>query len=191
MFVLLLTGIQAGARSGLSTIVCGTLFLLSTLMSSFWAGIPDTGIATVLLVVGFLFFDSTASVDWKNTKEALPTFTTAIMTAFTCSVLNGAVIGTLMYVLLTITTDFSDNLVEVILKGFFRGWNWARDCMYTADDVDDIRLTSHSDEKCDDHKAFQKGEAVASVSRTVSCHSDGVATRHDSYHGKTYYQSSS
>lgn len=106
-------------------------------MSSFWASIPNTGIASVLLIVGFLFFDSTASVDWKNTKEALPTFTTAIMTAFTCSVLNGAVIGTLMYVLLTLTTDYADNLIESLLKGFFRSWNWARKCWYATDDEND------------------------------------------------------
>jgi hypothetical protein len=126
-------GIQAGARSGLSTIVCGVLFLLSSLMTSFWASIPDTGIATVLLIVGFLFFDHTSTVDWKNTKEGLPTFTTCIMTAFSCSVLNGAVIGTLMHVLLALTTDYADNMTERVMKSVFRGWDWVWGTCWSAD----------------------------------------------------------
>lgn len=127
------SGIQAGARSGLSTIVSGVLFLLSSFMTNFWASIPDTAISTVLLVVGFLFFDRTATVDWKNTKEALPTFTTCIMTAFTCSVLNGAVTGTVMFLLITLTTDCTENMTESLMKNVFRGWNWMRRCWQAED----------------------------------------------------------
>ena len=138
------SGIQAGARSGLSTIVCGILFLVSSLMTSFWSSIPDTGIATVLLIVGFLFFDHTATVDWKNTKQSLPTFTTCIMTAFSCSVLNGAVIGTLMYILLSITTDYAGNMTEKVVKTVFKLWDWLWTCWHgdvdnsTCHDIDEV-----------------------------------------------------
>ena len=152
-------------------------------MTSFWASIPDTGIATVLLVVGFLFFDHTSTVDWKNTKEALPTFTTCIMTAFTCSVLNGAVIGTLMYVLLTITTDYTDNVTETLMKGVFRGWNWAWDCWSASDGGEEDVVECHESEEGE-----RSGAATTLLLKSNDTNSPDYTCSHN---GETYYQSSS
>jgi hypothetical protein len=173
----------------LSTIVCGVLFLLSSLMTSFWASIPDTAIATVLLIVGFLFFDHTATVDWKNTKEALPTFTTCIMTAFSCSVLNGAVIGTLMYVLLTLTTDYADNVTETVLKSVFKAWRVLTSCWHTDADTD----TDVDELESRDEFVGLRHEAGGLLPATSSSASEttGLGLPDFTKFGEKYYQSSS
>ena len=45
-------GIQEGARTGLSAVVCGTLFLLSVFLAPLFAQIPATATAPVTILIG-------------------------------------------------------------------------------------------------------------------------------------------
>lgn len=51
-------GIRSGARSGLSVVVCGSLFLLSTIFSPLFAAVPTAGTSPILLMIGLMLFEN-------------------------------------------------------------------------------------------------------------------------------------
>lgn len=50
------SGIKSGAVTGLSTLVCGLLFLLSLYLAPLFASIPSSGTSPLLILVGMLLF---------------------------------------------------------------------------------------------------------------------------------------
>jgi AGZA family xanthine/uracil permease-like MFS transporter len=70
-------GIKAGAKTGLSTLVCGILFAIATFFYPVFAAVPATGTAPLLLMVGVLLFQNVKRIDWTNTKEAVRTSPTS------------------------------------------------------------------------------------------------------------------
>ena len=91
-------GIVDGARSGLSSCVCGVLFLLSYICIPIWDSIPICANAPVIVMIGFLLFENTAQIDWRNVKQALPVYITTIFCAFSYSILYGVLFGIFIYV---------------------------------------------------------------------------------------------
>lgn len=60
--------IVAGAKTGLSTVVCGFCFIISVFMYPLWASVPEAGTGPVILMIGVLLFENTARVNWLSTK---------------------------------------------------------------------------------------------------------------------------
>ncbi len=50
-------GIKAGARTGLSTVVCGLCFLLSLVFCPLFAAVPTSGTSPILLMIGMFMFE--------------------------------------------------------------------------------------------------------------------------------------
>ena len=50
-------GIKAGARTGLSTVVCGCCFLLCLLFCPLFAAVPTSGTSPILLMIGMFMFE--------------------------------------------------------------------------------------------------------------------------------------
>lgn len=97
-------GILSGARTGLSTLTCGLLFIISSFFYPIWSSIPIAGTAPVLLMVGVLLFKNNQRVDWENCHEALTIYITAIFTAFTYSIFHGVLFGGCIYIIMLIAT---------------------------------------------------------------------------------------
>lgn len=121
-------GILLGARTGMSSTVCGLLFCLSFFLYPLWAAVPDAGTGPVLLMCALLLFENAGKVRWGSTKEAVPTFITAIFSSFTCSVLYGVFFGSAMYIVMHICTGD--------LYAFLRIW-WLEYQGYDSLDRDD------------------------------------------------------
>ena len=111
-------GIVAGARTGLSTIICGLCFLASYVFYPLFASIPLAGTGPVLLMVGLLLFENTRKVDWRTIKEALPVFVTAIFCAFTYSILYGVTYGIIAHLVMF---AFSGDLYEFFKNAIHGG----------------------------------------------------------------------
>ena len=93
------TGISAGARTGLSAVVTGILFLMSLLLSPIFLAIPSFATAPALVLVGFFMLQSSASqVDWKDPSEGIPAFLTLIMMVLAYSIATGIAWGFVSYV---------------------------------------------------------------------------------------------
>ena len=57
-------GIKSGAKTGLSIIVCGLLFLVSTVFCPLFASVPNSGTSPVLLMIGMMLFENAGTASY-------------------------------------------------------------------------------------------------------------------------------
>ena len=85
--------IKEGAKTGLSTIVCGILFLLSAFFAPVFESIPSAGTAPILMMVGALLFQNVSRIEWGSITESVPAFVVLFFIPFTFSLIEGILIG--------------------------------------------------------------------------------------------------
>jgi hypothetical protein len=93
-------GIKAGAKCGLSTLVCGILFGIATFFSPVFAAVPAAGTAPLLIMVGVMMFGNSKRIDWTDYKVAVPAYCVLFFIPFTYSILRGVAIGYVIYIVL-------------------------------------------------------------------------------------------
>ena len=91
------TGISEGARTGLSSIVVGVLFLLACLLAPVAGIIPSGATAPALIIVGVLMIKGATDVNWGDFEEACPAFLTIAMMPFAYSISDGIGFGFISY----------------------------------------------------------------------------------------------
>ena len=82
-------GIKAGAKTGLSTLVCGVLFGISVFFYPVFAAVPAAGTAPLLIIVGVVLFANVKRVDWTEMRFAVPAYIVTFFIPFTYSILRG------------------------------------------------------------------------------------------------------
>ena len=108
-------GIKAGAKTGLSTVVCGLLFLISMFMSPIFQHVPHAGTSPVLLMIGTLLFQNVNRIDWSDIKDAAPAFCVLFFIPFMYSVVEGVLMGYYVYLLIGLCTgDIAHNCAEIV-----------------------------------------------------------------------------
>ena len=104
-------GIKAGARTGLSTIVCGICFFLASFFSPITREVPHVATAPLLLAVGVLLSQNTRRIDWNNVVDSFAGFCCLFFIPFTYNILFGVGFGYISFVFIGICTGFfSDDL---------------------------------------------------------------------------------
>ena len=93
-------GVTAGGRSGVTAIVVGLLFLLSSAAVPLIGVIPDAASAPALIIVGSLMMSSVAEINWADVAIAVPAFITILMIPLTYSIANGIACGFIAFVLI-------------------------------------------------------------------------------------------
>lgn len=101
-FVESTSGIAAGAKSGLASLVTGILFLLALVFTPIASLIPSCATAAALAYVGVIMMAGIVNINWKNIEIALPAFLTIMMMVLSYSISYGIAIGILSYVLVKI-----------------------------------------------------------------------------------------
>lgn len=97
------TGIIAGARTGLASVVTGLLFLIALPLSPIFTAIPSFATAPALIFVGLLMFSSVQKMDFTNdAASAASGFLSIIMMPLTYSIANGIMFGMLSYTIIRI-----------------------------------------------------------------------------------------
>ena len=91
------TGIGEGARTGLSSVVTGLLFLAAMFLTPLIHLVPFEAVAPALVVVGFMMVSQLAQIDWSDWGAALPAFLTFTLMPFTYSIANGIGAGMIAY----------------------------------------------------------------------------------------------
>lgn len=96
------TGITAGARTGLASLVTGVLFLLATFLAPIAGMIPSAATTPALIIVGVFMLKSAASntIHWDDFEEALPCFLAIAMMPFAYSISDGIGFGFISYALI-------------------------------------------------------------------------------------------
>lgn len=98
-------GIKAGARTGLSTCVCGLLFGVSAFLGPLFAAVPHAGTAPLLILIGVLLFQNTQRIDWADSRFAVPAFCCLFFIPFTYSLSRGVYLAFLLYITIGVFTD--------------------------------------------------------------------------------------
>lgn len=94
------SGVGEGARTGLASVVTGTLFLLSMVFAPLVAIIPSEAAVPALVLVGFLMMQQVKGIDWDDLDIAIPAFLTIVLMPFTYSITVGIGAGFLAYALI-------------------------------------------------------------------------------------------
>ena len=98
-FVESTSGVAAGGRTGLSSVVTGILFLLSLFLSPLFALIPSAATAPALIFVGFLMMKSVTTINFNDLTEGIPAFITIAVMPFSYSISKGIAWGMISYVI--------------------------------------------------------------------------------------------
>ncbi|MDA0143295.1 NCS2 family permease [Vibrio sp. RW] len=97
-------GVAAGARTGLSAIVVGVLFLAAIFLSPLAGMIPAYATSGALIYVAFVMMSSMQHIDWKDFTNGAPAAITALMMPLTFSIANGIALGFITYTVLKLAT---------------------------------------------------------------------------------------
>ena len=99
-FVESASGVAAGARTGLASVITGGLFLLSCLFAPIAGIIPSAATSVALIIVGVYMMANVKHIDWSDLEIAIPAFLTIIMMPFAYSISDGIGFGIIAYVLI-------------------------------------------------------------------------------------------
>jgi AGZA family xanthine/uracil permease-like MFS transporter len=109
------SGISAGGRTGLTSIVTAVLMLLALffnpLIKMVGAGVPVGEntflypiVAPALIIIGSLMLKNVISIDWDDVTESIPAFLTLLLMPLTISITEGIAFGFISYALLKLVT---------------------------------------------------------------------------------------
>ena len=102
-------GVEAGGRTGLTSIVVGLLFLFAMFLSPLASIIPTYATAGALIYVAILMLSGMEKLNWSSTAELLPALVIIVMIPLTFSIADGIALGFLTYVFLKIFNgDYKD-----------------------------------------------------------------------------------
>ena len=103
-FVESASGVAAGGRTGLTSLVTAICFAVCLFLSPVASIIPSAATAPALIFVGVLMMKNFAKVDMTDMRSAVPAFLTFAMMPLTYSIANGIGIGSISYVVITLLT---------------------------------------------------------------------------------------
>jgi adenine/guanine/hypoxanthine permease len=86
-------GVQAGGRTGLTSVVTGVLFLAMMFVAPYAQLVPLAATAPALIVVGGLMLLPLAEIEWDDAFVAIPSFLTVALIPLTFSIANGLAFG--------------------------------------------------------------------------------------------------
>lgn len=98
------SGVTAGGRTGLTSVVTGFLFLLAVFFSPLFLTIPTFAIAPALVTVGFYMMGSVVKINFEDMSEAIPAFLCIIAMPLAYSISEGIAIGVISWTLLNLIT---------------------------------------------------------------------------------------
>ena len=101
-FVESASGVGAGGRTGLTSVVTALCFVICLFLSPLASIIPSCATAPALIFVGVLMAKNFANVDMNDMRSAVPAFLALIMMPFTYSISNGIGLGAIAYVIISI-----------------------------------------------------------------------------------------
>ncbi len=104
------SGIAAGARTGLATIVTSSLFILALIFTPLLGIVPTYAASPALVMVGVFMFQNIKDIDFTDMKIAVPGFLTIIMMPLTYSISTGLCFGFISYVLMHIVAKETNKI---------------------------------------------------------------------------------
>jgi AGZA family xanthine/uracil permease-like MFS transporter len=93
------TGVEAGGRTGLTSLTVSALFLAALFFTPLILAIPSAATAPALVVVGVFMMQSVTEIDWQDFAIAVPALLTILVMPLAFSISEGIAVGFFVYVL--------------------------------------------------------------------------------------------
>ena len=98
------SGIEQGARSGLTAVVTGVLFLVALLFIPVVQIVPKYATAPALIMVGLFMVREVKRIDFGDLAEAFPSFIIMVMIALSYSISTGLAFGFISFVVINVVS---------------------------------------------------------------------------------------
>ncbi len=108
------SGVAAGGRTGLSSVVTGFLFLLAIFFSPIFCAIPGFATAPALIFVGFLMVSAIVGVDFEDLSEAVPAYLCMLAMPLMYSISVGIAIGVISYVIINLASGKAKKITPLM-----------------------------------------------------------------------------
>lgn len=107
-------GIEAGGRTGLTSVFVALFFLLSLVLYPIIECVPMAAVCPVLILIGVSMIENIGSIEWKNYMIAIPAFFCIIMMCFAYSISTGIEFGFIFYSIINIYTGNAKKVSPII-----------------------------------------------------------------------------
>ena len=109
------SGIAEGGRTGMTSFVAGSLFLLALFLSPIFLAIPSFATAPALIMVGFLMMQQVTKIDWNDDMlNAVSAYITIFSMAFMYSISEGICFGVISYTILHLLSGQSSKVTPLM-----------------------------------------------------------------------------
>ena len=109
-----ITGVQAGGRTGLTSLVVAGFFVLALFFWPVFVIVPPQATAPALVLVGVLMMQGLGRIDLTDLSNALPIVLTLLVTVLTNNLINGMALGTLSLILILVFTGRAREISGVV-----------------------------------------------------------------------------
>jgi AGZA family xanthine/uracil permease-like MFS transporter len=109
-----ITGVQAGGRTGLTSITVAALFVLALFFWPILVIVPPQATAPALVLVGVLMMQGLAKIDLTDLSNAIPIVLTLLVTVLTNNLINGMALGTLSLIMILIATGRAKEISGIV-----------------------------------------------------------------------------
>jgi len=107
-------GIEAGGRTGLTSVFTAILFALCILVAPIVGIIPAAATAPALIVVGIMMVASFKEINWTDFAEAVPVFFAGVLMALSYNISMGIAFGFIFFVIVKLFTKKAKEIHPIV-----------------------------------------------------------------------------
>lgn len=107
-------GIEAGGRTGLTSVFTALLFFLCIFISPIVGIVPSAATAPALIVVGIMMLASFKEISWDQLEEAVPAFFAGVLMALAYSISTGIALGFIFYIIVKVSRQKAKEIHPVL-----------------------------------------------------------------------------
>ena len=107
-------GIEAGGRTGLTSVFTAVLFLLCIVISPIVGVIPAAATAPALVIVGVMMLASFKDINWSDFSEAIPAFFASVLMALAYNISIGIAFGFIFYIVVKLCKKEAKDIHPIV-----------------------------------------------------------------------------
>ncbi len=107
-------GIEAGGRTGLTSVFIALLFILALFLYPIIAAVPMAAVAPILILIGVSMLENIGSIDWKDLGFAIPAFFVIVMMPLSYSITTGIEFGFIFYSIVSLCNHKGKEVSPII-----------------------------------------------------------------------------
>ena len=107
-------GIEAGGRTGLTSVFIAIFFMLSLVLAPIVKCVPMASVSPILILVGVSMIENVGTINWKDITIAIPAFFIIVMMPLSYSITTGIEFGFILYALVNIINKDRNKVSPII-----------------------------------------------------------------------------